>query len=76
LVTIGGELKLLLEGPHQLEISNNPGKGYEKAIPIPSFQLLNTEPPPIRFQLEVNEGLDFPRYYTTDIQVVEKLLTW
>lgn len=74
LVTVDGELKLLLEGSHQLENSDIPGKGYERAVPIARFTLPNTESPPIQFQLEVKEGFEFARHQTTDIRIVEKLL--
>lgn len=74
LVTVGGELKLLLEGSHRLEKSEIPGEGYKSAVPITGFTLPSTESPPVRFQLEVNEGLDLPRHQTTDILIIEKLL--
>lgn len=61
LVTVGGELKLLLEGSHQLEKSEIPGNGYKRAVPIAGFTLPNAESRPIQFQLEVKEGLEFPR---------------
>lgn len=74
LVTVSGELKLLLGGSHQLEKSEIPGEGYKSAVPIAGFTRPHAEPRPLQFHLEVKEGHEFPRHQTTDIWIVEKLL--
>ena len=74
LVTVGGMLKLLPEGSYRLELSKIPGEGYTREVPLPGLQTPSPQFRPFDFQLEVREDLELPRYPTTDIQVLEKLL--
>lgn len=74
LITVAGRLELLLEGSYHLELSDPPEKGYKNVIPIPSSGPPTPHFASVSFQLEFEQDPELPRYQTTKIQVVEKLL--
>ncbi|KAI5857371.1 hypothetical protein GGS23DRAFT_600859 [Durotheca rogersii] len=74
LTTVDGTPKLLREGSYRLELSEIPGKGYKRDLPSLSPQLPSPQFPVFNVQLKVKEDLGLPRYLTTGIRVLKKLL--